>query len=153
MYNFGTKSQERLETCHADIQTILNAAIKLYDFSVIYGIRTTEEQQELYREGKSTLDGVKVKSKHQGRKDENGDIVSYAADLMPYKKGTNAFSGKEVDTRRFYFLMGLIRAVSDRLLEEGKITHKVRFGLDWDSDDVYDDQHFNDIDHMELIPA
>jgi peptidoglycan L-alanyl-D-glutamate endopeptidase CwlK len=73
-----------------------------------------------------------------------------AVDIMPYKKGTNAFSGQEKDNRRFYFLMGIIKSVTERLYQEKEITHKVRFGIDWDMDDIYNDQSFDDMPHIEL---
>ena len=143
MYSFGEKSKEKLETCHVDIQTIMNEVIKIYDFSVLEGHRTEATQRRYFAEGKSTLDGVYKKSKHQS-------YPSMAVDIMPYKKGTNAFSGNELDTRRFYYMMGLVKATADRLLAEGKITHKVRFGIDWDMDDVFSDQNFHDAPHVEI---
>lgn len=153
MYSFGQRSLTHFNTLHKDLQLILLELIKIYDVSIISGIRTDAEQHALYLDEKSTLDGISKKSKHQGRKDEDGNIVSFAVDLMPYKKGTNAFSGKQNDVYRFYFMMGLLKSISFKLLEEGKITHKIRLGMDWDSDDVYFDQNFNDLPHAELIPA
>lgn len=147
MYKFGERSKAQLATCHADIQAILNEVIKFYDFSVLEGIRTTERQQQLYAEGKTTLDGIHKLSKHQ-----HPSGISHAVDIMPYKKGTNAFSGNEKDDRRFYMLMGMVKAVAKILLAEGKITHEVRFGLDWDSDDTFRDQKFDDLPHFELVP-
>lgn len=144
MYEFGEKSQSKLDTCHEDIQVIMNEVIKVYDVSVIEGHRSQETQMKYFQEGKSTLDGVSKKSKHQS-------YPSKAIDLMPYKKGTNAFSGNELDTRRFYFMMGIVKATAERLLAEGKISHKVRFGIDWDGDDVFRDQNFHDAPHFEII--
>ena len=144
MYSFSRKSKQLLETCHKDIQLILNELIKYYDFSVLEGYRPIERQQKLYKEGKSKLDGINKKSKHNYN-------PSMAVDIMPYKKGTNAFSGKEKDNRRFYFMMGMVKAISEKLFEEDKITHKVRFGLDWNGNFVYDDQTFDDLPHFELI--
>jgi len=144
MYTFSDKSWDRLQTCHPDIIAICKELIKLYDFSIIEGHRTQEEQMKYFREGKSTLDGITKKSKHQ-------TYPSMAIDIMPYKAGTNAFSGNKLDTARFYFMMGLVRAISERLYEEGKIAHKVRFGIDWDNDDVYTDQNFHDCPHFELV--
>ena len=148
MYRFGNGSKSKLETCHADLQMIANEAIKVYDFSVIFGARTTEEQTKLYEEKKTTLDGVNRRSKHQV---DESQPLAMAMDLMPYKKGTNAFSGHEKDNRRFYTLMGIVKAVGAKLLEEGKITHELRFGLDWDGDDTYRDQTFDDLPHVELL--
>lgn len=146
MYKFGQRSLSNLSGCHEDIQTILNELIKYYDFSVIEGHRTLEIQQKYFSEGKSKLDGVKKKSKHQ-------EYPSMAVDIMPYKKLTNAFSGKELDNRRFYLMMGMVKAISLKLYEDGKISHKVRFGLDWDSDNTFTDQTFHDLPHFELIKA
>lgn len=144
MFSFGKRSLENLKGLHPDLQMILNELITFYDFSIIEGIRTTETQQKYFREGKSKIDGVTVKSKHQSK-------PSMAADIMPYVKGTNAFSGDELDQRRFYLMMGILKGISYRLLEEGKITHKIRLGLDWDMDDTFNDQTFHDLPHVELV--
>lgn len=143
-YKFGKRSQARLDTCHPDIQAICNEVIKVYDFSVLEGHRTQETQARYFAEGRSKLDGVTRKSKHQSS-------PSMAVDIMPYKKGSNAFSGNEKDDRRFYMLMGMVKAIAARLKAEGKITHDVRFGLDWDGDDTFRDQTFDDLPHFELI--
>lgn len=144
MYKFGSKSKEKLDTCHSDLQKICNEVIKYFDFSILEGERTLEQQQIYFKEGKSKLDGINKKSKHQSS-------PSMAVDIMPYKENTNAFSGKELDTRRFYFMMGVVKMCAIKLLEDGEITHKLRFGLDWDGDDVFDDQNFHDMPHMELV--
>lgn len=151
MPKFGKKSLERLSTCHEDIQAILYEVIKHYDFSVLSGIRTDEEQIKLFKDGKSKLDGVNQKSKHQGRLDDYGNLVSYAVDIMPYKKGTNAFEDNEKERARFYMMMGRVKQCADTLLKEGKIKHKIRLGCDWDGDDTFNDQTFDDLPHAELI--
>lgn len=143
MYNFSETSKKRLKTCHKDIQAICNELIKYYDFSVIEGHRTLKQQQEHYINKRSKLDGIVKKSKHQSN-------PSMAIDIMPYKKGTNAFSGLVQDAHRFYYMMGLVKHISLKLKEEGKISHNVRFGLDWDSDDIYSDQSFHDLPHIEI---
>lgn len=144
MYSFGTRSIENLNELHIDLQIIMNDLIDVYDFSIIEGHRSLETQKKYYREGKSTLNGVTRKSKHQS-------YPSLAADIMPYKKGTNAFSGNELDSRRFYMMMGILKVIAIQLLEEGKITHKVRLGMDWDGDETFTDQNFHDLPHVELV--
>ena len=146
-YKFSERSRKRLDTCHPDLIAICEEVIKVYDFAVLEGLRTLEKQREYYETGRSKLDGINKKSMHQA--DENGK--SRAVDIMPYKKGTNAFSGKEKDIRRFYYLAGLIKMAAHKLLEEGKISHTIRWGGDWDCDDIYDDQNFDDLPHFELI--
>jgi len=41
--------------------------------------------------------------------------------------------------------------ISELLYKMGEITHKVRFGLDWNRNMIFDDQSFDDMPHMELI--
>lgn len=150
MYSFGSKSQNKLSTCHKDLQLILSTAIKFYDFSIIEGIRSAERQMMLYKDKKTTLDGVNKKSKHQGRGDEQGFIVSYAADLYPYYKGFDAFNEKS-GPKMFYYMAGIVMAVAEKLLEEGKISHKLRWGGNWDSDmDFFRDSNFFDLPHFEI---
>lgn len=143
-YELSEKSLEKFKTLHPDLQKILSELIKVYDFAIIEGHRTLEQQQQYYKEGKSKLDGVNNKSKHQS-------YPSLAVDIMPYKKGTNAFSGDELDTMRFYFMMGMVKVIAHNLLDKGEISHGVRFGLDWDGDDTFTDQTFHDLPHFELI--
>lgn len=147
MYTIGKVSRERLNTCHKDIVAIMEDVIKYYDFSIVEGIRTAEKQQEYFNTGRSKLDGIKVKSKHQ----DDGSGKSRAIDIMPFKQGENAFSGKEKDNRRFYYLAGLVKMSAIKLKEAGVITHDIRWGGDWDSDDVYTDQNFDDLPHFELV--
>ena len=145
-YRFGRRSRARLDTCHPDIIKIMEEVIKIYDFSVLEGLRTAEKQLEYFETGRSQLDGVNKLSKHQ----DHGDGLSYAIDIMPYKKGSNAFSGKQKDKARFYYLGGVVKMAAYRLLEAGEITHTIRWGADWDSDDLFDDQNFDDLPHFEL---
>lgn len=143
MFKFSNSSLEKLSTCHEDIVLILNRLIRVYDFSIIEGTRSKETQMKYFAEGKSKLDGVKSLSKHQS-------YPSMAVDIMPWADGTNAFSGKELDNRRFYMMMGMVKAIALQLKQEGLITHDVRFGLDWNSNNLFEDQTFHDLPHFEL---
>lgn len=147
MYKFGKTSQSRLDTCHNDLQIILNEVIKFYDVSVLEGLRSTKKQQQYFTDGKSKLDGINKLSKHQ----DHGDGISYAVDIMPYLKGENAFSDSKADINRFYYLAGIMLGVSNMLLAQGKISHRLRWGGDWDSDHSFKDQTFNDLPHFELV--
>ena len=57
MPKFGKRSLERLKTCHPNIIKVMEEAIKHYDFTVLYGTRTKEEQFELYKQGRTLKDG------------------------------------------------------------------------------------------------
>lgn len=145
MPKFGDVSKARLETCHKDIQTICNFVIKYFDFSVLEGAREDARQFSLYLDKKSKLDGVNQKSKHQVTVEEP---LSYAVDVAPYPID---FSDKHKAKARFFLMAGYFFMASEILFEHGLITHKLRWGGDWDSDKTFDDQSFDDLPHMELI--
>jgi len=75
MYTFGTRSKEALKTCDERIITVLNEAIKHYDFSVLCGYRTEEEQNKAYTSGASKLKYPKSNHNH---------FPSKAVDIVPY---------------------------------------------------------------------
>jgi len=131
MAKFGKTSKRRLKTCHPDIQRLMNEVIKLYDFSVLEGERTLEKQQEYFKAGKSKLDGIYQKSKHQSS-------PSLAVDIVPYPIDWN-------DTKRFAYLAGLVMAKADEL------GIKIRWGGNWDMDFDFKDQSFHDLPHFELV--
>lgn len=137
MFKFSTKSLANLETCHVDLQKICNAAILRIDFSVLEGHRNKELQDKAFSEGKSKTPWPK--SKHNS-------MPSMAVDVAPCPIDWN-------DRERFYFLAGILIGISQQLLKEGEIFHKLRFGGDWDSDNQFKDETFSDIPHLELSPV
>lgn len=147
MYYYGTQSKANLATVKKDLVIILYEAIKIIDISVICGHRSVEEQQKLFHADppRTKIDGITKLSNHNY-------VPSKAVDIIPYKKGLDPFDPNPKNLARYYYMMGIIKAIAERLLKEGKITHKVRFGIDWDSDDVFTDQNFHDLPHMELQP-
>ncbi|HPI82250.1 MAG TPA: M15 family metallopeptidase [Candidatus Paceibacterota bacterium] len=66
MFRFSKKSLERLETCHKDLQTIAKLAIvsSPIDFGIAEGHRDLATQKKYYDEGKSQIDGITKKGKH-----------------------------------------------------------------------------------------
>lgn len=143
MYSFGKVSKERLDTTHKDLQIICSEVIKHIDFSVLEGTRTLEQQQEYFKDGKSKLDGINQKSKHQS-------LPSLAVDVAPYPID---FKNEHKAKARFYLLAGYFFMASEKLFEDGKIKHKLRWGGDWDGDKDLKDQSFDDLPHFELIKA
>ena len=140
-YSFGRRSHSKKITCHKDLQLILDESIKVVDFTILEGARSQETQMEYFAQGKSKLDGVSKKSKHQVSDEQP---LSMAVDIAPYPIDWN-------DKFRFAFLAGVMKGVATRLLEDGKISHKLRWGGDWDSDNNFKDQTFFDLPHFELI--
>lgn len=137
MYNFSKRSKKILKTCHPDLQLICNHSIKIYDFSIIGGYRSLETQKNLFAKGKSKLNGINRRSKHQ-------DTPSIAVDIAPYPIDWQ-------NLKRFYYLGGLMVAIANNLQKQGKLRHRLRWGGDWDRDGKFNDQIFNDLTHFELV--
>ncbi len=151
MPEYGKRSNRVISTCHHDLQMIFNEIIKYYDVSALEGIRDLTTQQNYFKNGKSKCDGIKYKSKHQGKKDEKGVIVSYAIDACPYHKGVDMFKNTHDNWKRYYYMAGNINCISETMYSLGVTTHKVRWGGDWNNDDVYHtNEEFTDLPHYEL---
>jgi len=142
MYRFGKTSKSRLSTCHRDLQIIMNESIKItdVDFGIAEGHRSIEKQQQYFKEGKSKIDGINRKSKHNYS-------PSLAVDIYPYFD-----NGAKWDNESLSYLSGIIHAVSEILFQSRRITHKIRWGGNWDMDGVILlDQSFDDRPHFELV--
>ena len=133
MYKFGTQSQEKLDTCHPDIQKIMNEVIKHLDISIISGHRDELEQNVLYKEGRSKL--KYPLSKHNS-------IPSTGIDVMLWNKNKPRIRWD--DKLQMQFVAGYIKAIADQL------GIKIRMGCDWDGD-MINSESFYDGGHMELV--
>jgi len=136
MPKYSKSSLSKLATCHQDIQAIFHYVIKQYDNTVVFGLRTAEEQYELYKKGRKFIgdewliededrivtyrDGFIKKSNHQS---------GMAIDVIPYPGGWHA---KE---RRFFELAGTVKATAYLLKKYGDISHDIEWGYDlWEWD-------------------
>ena len=128
MPKFGNKSEKELSTCAEPLVEICRTAIQVYDFSVIYGYRNKEQQNELFENGMSKV--IYPDSKHNIE-------PSRAVDLAPYPIDWK-------DIKRFYYLAGIIMSVAYLL------DYKIRWGGDWDIDTDFNDQTFFDLGHFEI---
>lgn len=138
-YSFGARSRDKLNTCAVSIQQVTERALSygVMDFSVTEGHRTVEVQQQLYREGKTQIDGVDKLGKHNV-------MPSKAADLLPYPatvNGVNVWSDKQ----RFCVLAGLMYAAA------AELGVSIRWGGDWDGDGNNADSNFLDLPHFEIL--
>ena len=136
MPKFGKQSLDRLSTCHPDIQKVMNEAIKHYDFTILFGYRSPQEQFELYKQGRklvnnkwekvgatvTNLDGITKVSEHNYK-------PSKAIDIAPYPIDWN-------DTNRF---KDLAKVVKDAAKTVG-VT--IEWGGDWKS--------FVDLPHYQI---
>jgi peptidoglycan L-alanyl-D-glutamate endopeptidase CwlK len=138
MYKYGARSRKRLKTVHEDLQLIFNEAIKYEDIAILCGVRSKEEQDKAFADGKSQKEWPD--SKHNVEKE--GD-KSMAIDAAPYPVDWD-------ELNRFYMFVGRIKQIADELYAAGKIKHKIRCGADWDMDGWTNDQKFHDLPHVEL---
>jgi len=134
MPKYSKKSLERLNTCHPDLREIFNRVIKIIDCSIIHGYRGEEEQNDAFFKGDSKLKFPL--STHNSNPSMGIDVAPYPIDWS--------------NTNRFRYFAGIVIGVSETLLHNGLISHKVRWGGDWDMDHNMSDQSFNDLVHFEL---
>lgn len=127
-YSFGSKSRERLQELHPDLQAVLKNAIHIVDFSIICGYRGPEEQNKAYRAGRSKLQYPQ--SKHNRK-------PSLAVDIAPFP----IHWGNE---RRFDFVAGICLGLAKSM------GIRLRYGGDWDMDGELLNNNFNDLPHLEL---
>lgn len=141
-YSFGQTSLTKLNSCHRDLQLIMTEAISRskVDFGISEGKRSLARQQELYRKGLSRIDGVRKTGKHNL-------VPSMAVDIYAWVQGRGNW-----DDAHLGYLAGVVIRAADDLLEGGKITHKIRWGGDWDGDGIIAlDHSLKDLPHFELI--
>ena len=126
MAKFGKKSREQLSTCEKDLQMLFNEVVRTFDCTVTQGHRTVEEQEKLYKEGKT-----KVKFGRHNHK------PSIAVDVTPYPVDYS-----NID--RHYYFGGYVLGVASEMGID------IRWGGDWDGDKETKDQTFNDLVHFEI---
>ena len=88
MFDFGHTSRNRLQGVHPDLIICCKAALSygVVDFSVVQGLRTNEQQEELYAQGRTKPGKIvtwTMNSKHLAQEDG----YSHAVDLAPFVDG------------------------------------------------------------------
>jgi len=104
MAAFSETSRRRLLTCDSRLIAVCSDAIAFFDFSVICGHRSDEEQDALYAQGR-TAPGNIVTQLRGGQSIHNTD-PSRAVDLAPWVKGRGIVWD---DVGLFHELAGVIR--------------------------------------------
>ena len=142
MPEFGTTSSTRLATCHHDLQVIFNTVVQTFDCSIFCGYRNEADQNKAFEEGNSEL---------QYPDSKHNSIPSMAVDAGPYFVEIKNTDWN--DKKAFAYFAGYVKRVAEELLEQGLITHALRWGGDWDSDGQTLDHGFSDLPHFELVEA
>ncbi|MCF1193189.1 hypothetical protein LRR18_16490 [Mangrovimonas sp. AS39] len=135
MPRFSQASFSKLTTCHPDLQVLMYEVIKYFDCTIIEGYRNEADQERAFADGKTKLHWPHGK---------HNRLPSMAIDVAPYPIDWH-------NTKRMYWFAGYVMGIAQKLKDDGKMTHSVRFGGDWDRDKDINDQTFNDLVHFELV--
>ena len=130
MPKFSQSSFSKLCTCHHDLQVLFYEVIKWYDCEILAGHRTEEEQTIEFDRGNTRFEWPNSKHNYQ---------PAMAVDVAPVPVRWKS-------EKRFYVFAGYVMGIAQRLKEEGKMTHSVRFG-----GEPEDDQSRNALVHFELF--
>lgn len=131
---FSQQSKDVLAQLDDRLQKVLLTAIEIVDFKLYEGFRDKARQNEMYRTGASKLKWPQ--SKHNRR-------PSAAVDLAPYPL-ESIQNLSDDDRARFYYVAGVIVTI-------GRACGiQIRWGGDWDGDDIFSDNDFDDLMHFEL---
>ena len=132
MPNLSPNSKRELSTCHPDLQKVLKQAIEFFDFTVLKGHRTEEEQDEAVRKGFSKVNWP------QGK---HNSVPSHGVDIAPWVRGQGI---PWANSQLFHYMAGIVMgiAVASNV--------KLRWGGDWNRNNRSGDESFKDLGHFEL---
>ena len=125
MWVLSKSGEQKLSTCNTEIQLIIRKALQIspIDFGVSCGHRTVEQQQIEFKAGRSHLDGINKKSKHNL-------LPSKGIDLYAYVNGKADYSDK---------YMGILAGVILSIAKDMGI--ELEWGGNWKS--LKDMPHYN----------
>lgn len=137
-YSLSNKSTSRLRGVDPKLVRVVQRAIELttQDFTVLCGVRTRDEQADLYAQGR-TRPGPVVTWTLQSRHLPASDGYGKAVDLVPYPIDWN-------DLVKF-------DAIAKAMLAAGaELGIAIRWGADWDQDGISRERGESDSPHFEL---
>lgn len=137
-FALGFRSRKNLEGVHPKLVAVIERALKIskQDFMVICGVRTKEQQQALYDQGRKTPGPIvtwTLNSRHLPAKDGFG----HAVDIVPSPVDWN-------DTKKF-------DAIAEAMFAAAKeLKLNLRWGADWDGDGKRRERGEGDSPHWEF---
>jgi len=157
-HNLGEKSQKVYQTLHPDLQRIISWMLDycVVDFSLIEGHRSVDRQFELYKSGREFINGRWKLTKPKLKKTNiDGHVVkgnhnydpSLALDFCAYVPEKPELAW---DIAHLTYIAATFVSVGEFMYKEGMITHKVRWGGNWDKDGDLADNTLYDRPHVEL---
>lgn len=136
MPKFSQASFSKLSTCHADLQALFYEVIKYYDCTILEGYRNEADQESDFAKGTTKLHYPNGKHNHN---------PSMAVDVTPYPINFN-------NDRLALWFGGYVLGIAQKLKDEGKMTHSIRWGGAWNGlGDLNKPGMLEDTDHFELV--
>ena len=146
---FSPASSRKLNTCHPDLIRIFEEVVWMRDCCIVEGYRNKATQDEYYRLEKSQ---VQYPNSNHNKRGPEGMPRSMAADVMEYFPAKPHLHWSDLDGMENF--ANYVIGVTNSLLVSGDITHRIRWGADWDGDGVRvdkdSDESFFDGPHFEL---
>jgi len=157
-HSLGNKSKLQYDTLHPDLQKIVDEGLRLciVDFSLHEGHRPIAKQHEYFKKGRefksgrwevvnkkaiiTNVDGHYIKGKHN-------HLPSLAVDFTAYVPDKSRLTW---DAVHLTYIAASLVMIADSLYEKGVITHKLRWGGNWDKDGDLADNTLYDRPHVEL---
>lgn len=136
MPKFSAESLAKLNTCHPDLQRLFKEVVLAFDCTVVQGVRTEQEQFQLFADGKSKT----LQSKHLAQ----WDGFAHAVDVVPFPVDWE-------DRERMAAFGGYVLGIA------AKQGIPVRWGNAWKyprNDDIswaIVETSFRDLPHFELV--
>lgn len=136
MPKFSQESFSKLSTCHADLQALFYEVIKSVDCTIIEGYRNQADQEKAFASGHTKLHWPDGKHNNQ---------PSLAVDVIAYPVNFD-------DVHKAFWFAGYVLGIAQKLKDEGKITHSIRWGGTWDGIGEFNKPDMlDDLVHFELI--
>lgn len=115
-FNWGSRSLKRMEGVNEDLLKCATIALSKsrYDMTIPWmgGLRTAEEQNNIFKQGNSKCDGYDVKSYHQS---------GNALDVIPVEKGYK-------NTRAMNYFANLMLITWQELLSKREVSGLMTWG-------------------------
>jgi len=136
MPRFSDESFSKLSSCHHDLQVLFYEVIKTFDCTILEGYRNQDDQEADFAAGRSKLHYPNGKHNSQ---------PAMAVDVTPYPIN---FGNEKLSI----WFGGYVLGIAQKLKDEGKMEHSVRWGGAWDGLGKLDtSKQLNDSEHFELI--
>ena len=120
MYKLSKRSKDNRDECTHPLRLIIDEAIKYFDFLVYEGHRSLEDQMKYFKAGKSKIDGVRRKGKHNFK-------PSKAFNCVPAEVFWSS-------RKKFLQMAIAMFKATNKLIAEGKIDKGLRWGGDFYGD-------------------